>query len=169
MTKIGLCVIAGLTIGGIAAADAPPPAAMAMPKPSADLDALKPMLRSWSCTGTNPAGEKGAATDTFKKDLDGFWITERIEIKKTKSFPGFTGFAVFGKDPVKGDWVTEGWDNYGGTLHVRSKDGMTWTGTSVDQGKEAPATLTTSMDAKTKHMMFSATVGGQKIFDYDCK
>jgi hypothetical protein len=168
MTKLGLLVM--LCAATPAMADSPAPvAAPAMPKPSADLDAWKPMLKSWSCTGTNPAGEKGSAKITIKKELDGFWFSLRFEVAKSKMMPAFIGMAMIGQDPVKKDWQLEGWDNMGGTLHVRSKDGMAWTGTSIDQGKETPASLTFAMDAKTKHTTFQATINGQKIFDYDCK
>ena len=143
--------------------------APAMPAPDAALDAVKPMLKSWSCTGTNMAGEKGSAKLTYKKELGGFWFSLDIKVAKTKGMPEFDGMAMFGLDPVKKDWVMEGFDSFGGTLHVRSKDGMAWTGTSVDQGKETPTTLTLGMDAKTKHHTFSAVVNGQKAFDYDCK
>jgi hypothetical protein len=147
---------------------AEPAAPPAMPTPDAALDAWKPMVKAWSCSGTNGAGDKTTAKMTYKAELGGFWFSGDFKPAKTKG-PAFEGMVMFGQDPVKKDWVMEGWDNFGGALHLRSKDGLAWTGTSVDEGKETPASFNFGYDAKTKHHTFNATIGGKKVADYDCK
>jgi hypothetical protein len=158
-----------IAIGLLMAASAARADAPTMPTPSKDLDGVKPLLKTWSCTGTGPTGDKSSATVTYEKRLDGFWFRADIKIAKSKAMPAIEGENEFGIDPIKHDWVLEGWDNFGGTIHLRSPDGLTWSGTSVDGGRESPATVTLAIDAKTKHHKVTQSIDGKKVFDYDCK
>jgi hypothetical protein len=150
------------------------PAPPALPTPAKELDAVKPYIKTWSCSGMNPAGEKTSVKLTFKRDLGNFWVAVRFDEAKTKSRPAFVGVAMLGIDPIAKTWVLEGNDSMGGTIHLHAAtaavtaDAMAWEGDSVDDGKKAPAKFNFSIDAKTKHLKFVGEFGGVKAIDLDC-
>jgi hypothetical protein len=150
---------------------APPPAAP-KPTPAKELDALKPWLKTWKCTGANMAGEKVSAKLTFKRELDNFWASVKFEVAKTAKVPAFVGMGMFGIDPATKSWAMQGWDNMGGMIDMKtasaSPTAITWEGTSVDMGRKAPAKFSMNLDDKKK-LKFVGEIGGQKAFDYDCK
>ena len=152
----------------------PPPAPPALPTPAKELDAVKPYIKTWSCSGTNPAGEKSSVKLSFKRDVGNFWVAVRFDEAKTKTRPAFLGVAMVGIDPIAKTWVMEGNDSMGGTLHLHAAtaaitaDAMAWEGDSVDEGKKVPAKFNFSIDAKTKHLKFVGEFGGVKAIDLDC-
>jgi hypothetical protein len=102
------------------------PAKMEPPKPAAELDNLKPLLGTWNCEGKAPASPMGPAhdfksTNTFKLDLDNFWVSHSREVKKSKEMPmGFMGKGWSGWDGSAKKLVFAGADNHGGWISLTS-------------------------------------------------
>jgi hypothetical protein len=147
---------------------APPP-----PSPPKELDALKPYLKAWTCNGVNAAGDPVGASITFQRELDGFWASLKLEQPKTRSAPAFTGFAMFGIDPTAKTWTMEGWDSWGGTLHLHAPSitatSMVFEGDSTDLGKTSKTKFTIGLPGKGKSLTFVAEIGGTKTVDQTCK
>jgi uncharacterized protein DUF1579 len=154
-----IAILAALCLGSFALAQeakkpaAGAPAAAAQPKPPAgppkpapEMKQLDFFLGTWKCDGkmlANPMGPEHAmkTTATGKTDLDGFWVSVRVEEKKTKDSPM----------PIKGNfqmtydaagkkfqavWV----DNFGGWGPATSTgwegDKMTFTGEMFGGGQK---------------------------------
>src|SRR5712692_7300718 len=142
MTKARIATIAITLLPSLALAQketAPPSgAAMTMPKPAPELDALKPLAGTWSCEGHSPAlsgmpAHDFKATMTNKWDLGNFWMWSTYQGKPDKVSPkGFTGKGWMGYDSSQKKLVWAGVSNTGGWISLRSDgwqgDKLTWTG-----------------------------------------
>lgn len=164
--------------GAPAVAPKQPPAEppkQAAPTPAKELEAFKGFAKTWTCSGTNSAGEKVTTKIAMKLDLDKFWYSVRLDESKTKTRPAFTGAGYVGVDPVAKAWVFEGFDNMGGSIHLKAAAAAVTAEQAVFEGEassvmgKAPGKFTMKLDAKTKHMNFVGEFGGKKEFDYDCK
>jgi hypothetical protein len=144
----------------------------AKPTPPKELALTKEWLKTWSCNATNAAGEKVTGTLAFKKELDGFWVSMKLDTAKTKLAPAFSGTAMFGLDTMKNEWVMSGYDNAGGSLNLKSKvataTAMTWEGPAVVGNKLYLAKLQLSIDDQ-KQLKYIGEFGGRKAFEFDCK
>ena len=162
--------------GAPAVAPKAPPADPPKPTPAKELDMVKPFAKGWTCTGSNPKGDKLSAKMSFKLDLDKFWYAVRMDVVKNK-VPSFTGMAWMGMDPaVKGGWIFEGADSHGGNIHLKATaagvtaEQMVFEGEAADPAMgKAPMKFTFKLDGKTKHLSVVGEFGGQKGFEYDCK
>jgi hypothetical protein len=100
-------------------------------KPPPELDQLRVFLGAWQCTGTDFAGPLGPEhpmqqTVKARMDLDGFWLIERLEEKKTKENPRpLKGVYAKAYDPGQKKFVATWNDNTGG-WSTQTSDG--WEG-----------------------------------------
>jgi hypothetical protein len=160
--KTALCMV---LLAGTAVADDKPAGPITIPKPPAELDAVKDWLKGWNCNGSNGLGEKITAKMTMKKELDGHWFSVTFDAAKTKMLPAFAGRAWFGIDPISKGWVLKGFDSYGGWIDLKSKDAsataMTWEGEGVDMGKKLPVKFTMTLPDKKK-LGFIGEFAGKK-------
>jgi hypothetical protein len=132
-----------------AAAPAEGGAAMAMPKPSPEWEALmKSMEGNWKCETTMPANAMGPGSPEMKmpttvkikkdKDLGGFFLVGNFESKKTKTMPGMKGTFSMGVPDGK-TLVSNFMDNMGNTSHATgplTADGGTITGEGFMMGQK---------------------------------
>ena len=122
-------------------------AAMPMPKPSPEWEALmKSMEGSWKCETTMPAGSMGPGSPEMKmpttvkikkdKDLGGFFMVGSFESKKTKTMPGMKGNFTMGVPDGK-TLVSMFTDNMGNASYATgplAADGGTITGEGFMMG-----------------------------------
>lgn len=155
--------------------DSKPP--VTKPVPKEKLATLKKWARTWTCAGT-AATEKRAAKLTFRRELDNFWYSVRLEVAKTQTAPAFIGHAMFGVDPVTQDWMTRGFDNAGGMLDAKATltwglsgdeaNGMSWDGEVRTGTGKQPARFDFELGNDGK-LSFHAKIGGKDVFAYSCR
>ena len=134
----------------------PPPAGSAqqgpppgLPTPSPKLAELKDFEGKWKCAGTRiPMPGVPAypieTTWTGKKDLSGFWVSVRLEEKKTakNQFPVVGNYAL-GFDPGSSQLLALWHDNFGGRSEQLSAgwegEKFTWLGEYNMMGQKSPA------------------------------
>ena len=98
----------------------PSPAVASPAKPAPEVSQLKYFAGIWQCEGTDFAGPMGPEhpmqqTVTARMDLDGFWLIQRLEEKKTKDNPHpIKGVYAFAFDPGQKKFVALWNDNSGG-------------------------------------------------------
>ena len=125
-------------IGGTGRADDKPAKAeaaspMAMPKPAPEMEQLKQLAGSQSCTGkmfASPMGPEGPMKGkiSIKVDLGGFWYVMRWDGAKTKTMPAMSASCFWGYDAGKKLFAEACVDSMGGTAHGSSKgwEGDKW-------------------------------------------
>lgn len=115
-----------------APAAAPSPAPQA-PKPAPEfVQMMKPYEGRWRCETKIPPGSMGPGspevigktTVKMKRDLDGFFYKGDVEMKKSRTNPGWKGTLYIGYEPASKQVLITAVDNMGG---------MTW-GTGTQQG-----------------------------------
>ena len=164
-----------------APAVAPPAKAAPMPMPKAgpELDALKPMVKNWSCKGTGTLPGPTPLTINYsskvaaKWDLNGFWADWKYDRAKTKDTPAFTSEGEWGYDVTSKKYLMQGMDSWGGWLNFTSAgpsgDSFVFEGDVVLMGQKVPAKMTFTTDPKAKKLHFTVETGGNKLVDDDCK
>jgi hypothetical protein len=158
------------------------PTAMPAPKPPAELEALKPFVGTWKCTGTgtNPVDKSEyhyAAKLSLKPELQNFWYAaDYVQDKAKEGMPGFTGRGFMGYAAGQKKYLFAGFDTMGGSIHFTSAgpsgNTIEWTG-EMDMGLagNVPAkfTLTTGTGKDQNKLTFTAEANGQKLFTDECK
>lgn len=102
--------------------------AASVPKPPPELDQLKYFVGTWHCTGADFAGPLGPEhpmqqTVKARMELDGFWLIERLEEKKTKENPHpLKGIYAKAYDPGQKQFVTT-WNDSTGGWSTQTSDG----------------------------------------------
>lgn len=159
---------------------APPKAApLAPPKPGPELDALKPLVKNWSCKGSGTIPGPTPVTFTYtskvsaKWDLGNFWADWKYDRAKVKDVPGLIAEGEWGYDVTSKKYIMQGMDNWGGWINVTSAgpsgDTFVFEGESAMLGQKVPSKMTFQADPKGKKVHFTLEAGGAKIVDDDCK
>ncbi|GMU03310.1 hypothetical protein KH5H1_74320 [Corallococcus caeni] len=154
-----------------AAQQGPPPG---LPQPSPLLAQLKDFEGKWKCSGTRVPMPGVPAypietTWTGKKDLSGFWVSIRLEEKKTakNQFPVVGDYAL-GFDPGSGQLLALWHDNFGGRSEQLSTgwqgDTFTWVGEYNMGGMKSGARgVFHRKSAKEMSHTGEANIGGQWV------
>lgn len=139
----GIVMAAGLgflMVGGAVRADdkaAAKPAAgapaMEMPKPAPEMEQLKKLAGTQSCSGkmfASPMGPEGPMKGkiAIKSDLGGFWYAMRWDGAKSKTMPAMSASCLWGYDTAKKAFTEACVDSMGGIAHGSSKgwEGDKW-------------------------------------------
>lgn len=155
-----------------------------MPKPAPEVaQAAKMMVGTWKCVGTQAASPMGPehkieATNTFKLDMDKFFIAMNYVEKKTKlnPMPGkFTEYRTY--DPAQKKWVAVGADNMGmvsNTTGEPTEKGVKWEGKSSGSGMSMSMRITEEQkNPKEVHVVGEMQMAGDQawkpMFEVDCK
>ncbi len=115
-----------------------PPAPPALPKPAAQMSQLADFEGKWNCAGTRRATPDLPpypieTTWKGKRDLNDFWVSIRVEEKKTARNPfPVSGDYALGFDPSNARLLALWHDNFGGRSEQHSSgwegDKFTWLG-----------------------------------------
>lgn len=165
--------------GAAAAPVKAPPQPMAVPKPGAELDALKPMVKNWTCKGNGtlpgptPVNFSYTAKVTSKWDLNNFWADWKYDRAKTKEVPALVAEGEWGYDSAGKKYLMQGMDSWGGFVSLSgaapSGDSMVFEGDAVLMGQKMPAKFTFTADPKAKKMHMTLEIAGAKALDDECK
>jgi len=154
------------------------PAAMPAPKPPAELDALKPFVGTWRCTGTgtNPMDKSEyhyTAKLSVKPELQNFWYAANyVQDKAKEGVPGFTGRGYMGYAAGQKKYLFAGFDTMGGSIRFTSAgpsgNTIEWTG-EMDMGPMGNVPSKFTFTADKNQMTFIAESNGKKLFTDECK
>jgi Protein of unknown function (DUF1579) len=139
---VSLVALTMISAQAVEAADTPPPSPPQgppeLPKPAALLSHLADFEGTWKCAGTRRAMPNLPpypiqTTWKGKRDLNGFWVTIRLEEKKTAQNPmPVSGNYTLGFDPANAKLLALWNDSAGGRSEQLSSgwegDSLTWLG-----------------------------------------
>lgn len=169
-----------------AAAPALEQAAMQMPAPSKEFEALmKKFEGDWKCDSKMPAGSMGPGTPEMttktivkiskEKDMNGMWYRGMYNMPKTKSMPGMNGTFMMGWEPGTKQVLVSSFDSMGGAslgTGTASADTLTYASEGFMMGQKAKLRETmTFTDAKTAFHKIEADMGKgfQPMGEDSCK
>jgi uncharacterized protein DUF1579 len=157
-----------------------PAAAMAAPKPPAEISNLAFFAGQWTCAGEGamePGGPMMKMTSTVSSnaDLGGFWQSGSVK-GTTVGMPPFHGMFHMTYDPGAKDYVMLWVDNMGGWSQTRSPgwqgDKIVFTGNSSMGGKTIPTrdTFTKGAGGSLVHLGEMQTGGAYtKTLEETCR
>jgi hypothetical protein len=147
--RLATMIILGAALPGVAAAQEL--------TPPAELAALKPFARNWSCDETvrDDAGKdvKVKSEWKVKPAARGFWYAFDYNQKNSKDFPGFQALGYFGFDGTDKKLTMHGFDDGGGRWSYAAAPpagggAIAWTGEAHLGGGTVPARFTWTTTAE---------------------
>ena len=143
------------------------------PKPSNELQAIKPWLKTWTCSGVNGVGEKVSGLKMiWKLDVNDAWVALRFEAKKTPKLPAILLVGYAGPDPMGKGWTMDHFSNFGGHSRMRAPSvtatAMDWTGEEEEAGTSEAGAMRFTLDPKTRRIHTTGEAAGKKTFDLEC-
>jgi hypothetical protein len=133
------------------------------PKPAKEMDQLKVYDGAWTCEGSVPESPLGPARKTsttvkFHSDLDGMWLSLRVDEAASKDNPHpYKGVGHMGYDAAAKKFLILWTDNTGGWAAQTSsgweQDRMIWVGEgSMSGGKVSARDTFTKQGADLQHL-----------------
>lgn len=148
--------------------------------PGAEVAALKPFAKSWSCDETvrDDAGKDVKVKSDWKVKpvARGFWYDFDYNQKSSKEYPGFQAVGHFGWDSTEKKLVMDAFDDSGGrwsyTAATPDKNVIAWTGEGRVGGGTVPVRYTwTSTGDKAATFLLELQVNKEwlRFADASCK